>query len=144
MANYLIRTRINENLLKVENENYEIKTLLNLAVQSSNPKKYDRGSRSKNDVLFDMEMLSSYTKRKDLLRTAILLGTSRNIKAQQNLINIIRTRLGKIKEDDFEYITKLIYLKDQSIVDKVNAFLCKNLIDYELQYNKFYNKYYVI
>ena len=136
------RTRINQNLLKVKQESKNVKSLLSLGVQSSLPKTETRSTSSTSPVIDDICYNSRRTSRKDLLRTCILLATSRNTQAQENLINVIRIRLDKIKEKDYKYIADLIYLKDPIIVEKVNAFLCFNLEGYMELHKKFYKHYY--
>jgi hypothetical protein len=140
----LIRTRINENLLKVKDESSEVKTLLSLGVQSTNVDKCKYDTNSFNEVFNDINMYSYYTSRSDLLRTSILLATSRNTDAQQNIMNVIRIRLGKIRDKDYKFIANLIYLKNPVIVDKVNTYLCYNLEGFEEMHNKYFKRYYQI
>jgi len=134
------RTRINENLLKVKHENRDVKTLLSLGLQTTKPATNDHNSDSSTTDCLNYNTLR--TSRKDLLRTCILLATSRNTQAQENLMGVIRIRLGKIKEKDYKYIAELIYLKDPTIVEKVNNFLCFNLEGYRELHKKFYKDYY--
>ena len=140
----LFRTRINENLLKVSEESSDVKSLLSLGVLSSKSGKNKRGKNLSQCVIDELNasMYKNHIKRKDLLRTCILLGTSRNTKAQQNLIEIISKRLGEIHEDDYKFIAKLIYLNDDEVVSKVNKFLCSHIIGYQALHHKFYNDYY--
>lgn len=137
----LIRTRINENLLKVKTESGDVKSLLSLSLQSSKTKT-EYNTIEHNPFYADMSVYSYKTNRKDLLRTCIILATSRNTIAQENLIEVISTRLGKIKEKDYKYIANLISLKDPYIVEKVNDFLSYHLNGYHEQHRKYYNQYY--
>lgn len=137
----LIRTRINENLLKVKNESSDVKRLLSTSLQSAKTKS-ELNDISHNPFYADMDIYSRHTNRKDLLRTCVILGTSRNTTAQENLIDVIKLRLGRIKEKDYKYITDLISAKDPYIVEKVNDFLCFHLDGYREHYRKFYNQHY--
>ena len=136
-----IRNRINENLLKVKNENTNVKALLSTAVEASKPE-YDLDILNLNSIYDGMVNTCRRTKREDLLRTCIILGTSRNTQAQENLICVLRAHLGKIKEKDYKYIADLIYLKDSAIVEKINNFLCYNLYGYNELHKKYYKNYY--
>ncbi len=140
----LIRTRINNNLLKVEKENRSIKHLLKLAIESANPDKCRYDYNSFNEIYHDINVYSRCTDRKDLLRTCILLATSRNNLAQENLIDVIRLRLGRITDKDYKYIANIIYLKDPAIVEQVNDFLGYYLDNYTDLHRKYYKKYYGI
>ena len=101
----LLRQRINENLLKVKNESSQVKGLLSLDVQSARQNEYSYNSaHSVND---ELHTHARFTKRKDLLRTSILLATSRNTEAQQNLVDVISLRLGRIKDKDYKYIAEI-------------------------------------
>ena len=138
----LIRNRINENLLKVKNEAPEVKRLLSIGVQSSKIK-YDKyGASCCRSVLGDMDNYARYTSRTDLLRTCILLATSRNTTAQENLIHVISIKLGKIREKDYKYIATLLCTKPTAIVDRVNDFLGYYLEGYTDLHNKYGSKYY--
>ena len=139
-----IRNRINENLLKVAGESTSVKSLLNLSVQTARPGHDKYGPNSRYDVYQDMNLCASCTSRKDLLRTCILLATSRNTVAQENLMDVISIRLGRIKDKDYQYIASLIYLKDTNIVDRVNDYLTYNLSGYEDMHKKYGSKYYGI
>ncbi|MBQ7797938.1 MAG: hypothetical protein IJ371_02320 [Clostridia bacterium] len=139
----LIRTRINENLLKVNEQSCQVKSMLKLGLQTSNPVQHEVPT-SIYDVLSNLDSMSYYTSRDNLLRTAIILGTSRNTIAQENIMNVIRERLGKIKDKDYLFIANLISLKDPVIVDKVNAYLCQNLEGFSELHKKYYNKYYIV
>ena len=140
----LIRTRINDNLLKVKDESSEVKNMLSLGLQSTNHDRCKYNSNSFDEVFGDINMYSYYTYRSDLLRTSIILATSRNTEAQENIMNVIRIRLGKIRDKDYKYIANLIYLKNPIIVDKVNDYLCRNLVGFEEMHHKYYKKYYGI
>ncbi len=140
----LIKRRINENLLKVKDESSEVKSLLSLGLQSTNPDRCKYDSSSFNEVFSDINMYSYYSSRRDLLRTAIILGTSRNTQAQENIMSVIRIRLGKIRDKDYIFIADLISLKNPVIVDKVNAYLCQNLEGFEEMHNKYFKQYYAI
>lgn len=137
----LIRTRINENLLKVKDESSDVKSMLSLGVQSSNIGAHHDAS-THIDILNNIDIYSRHTSRHDLLRTAIILATSRNTLAQENLIDVVRLRLGKIKDKDYKFVADLIYLKNPIIVDKVNKYLCLNLPGYDEMYRKYYKQYY--
>ena len=135
----LINRRINDNLLKVENESSQVKSLLSLGVNTSSD-----NSQLVEDSLNDMDVYSRHTTRNDLLRTAIILGTSRNTYARENIMNVIRIRLGKIKDKDYKFVADLIYLKNPIIVDRVNNYLCHNLIGFSELHSKYFKKYYSI
>lgn len=139
--NSLIRTRINENLLKVKNESQDVKSLLSLSVQSA--KTDGRFTKTTAiEMLNDINLHSRSTSRHDLLRTAIILATSRNTQAQENLIEVIRFRIGKVKDKDYKFIADLIYLKDPKIVERVNDFLSYYLQGFEDMHKKYYKQYY--
>ena len=139
----LIRRRINENLLKVEDESSQVKSLLSLAVESSHISKY--GSfLEPNNICKEIYKLCRHTKRNDLLRACVILGTSRNKLARKNLIKPIRSQLGTIRKKDYITIAELIYLKDNETVEKVNKFLCKNLDGYSYWHDQLYQTYYGI
>ncbi|MFQ6724371.1 MAG: hypothetical protein ACLRFE_03465 [Clostridia bacterium] len=138
--NRLIRNRINENLLKVKNESPKVKSLLSLSVQSSSI----NNCEYTNSILGDINLASRTTTRTDLLRTVIILATSRNTIAQENLMEVLRIRIGKINDKDYKFIANLISLKNPHIVDKVNNFLCRNLNGYADLHNKYFYKYYGI
>lgn len=140
--NSLIRRRINENLLTVKDESQDVKHLLKLSLQTADPLKYDRGSRSITDAYGDLDFYSLYTSRKDLLRTAIILATSRNTVARDNLMDVVSLRLGKIKSKDYKYMANLIYLKDPIIVEKVNTYLSRKLSGFYEMYRKYYAEFY--
>ena len=138
---HLLRSRINENLLPVKDENGKVKSLLSLAINSSKAIQ-NNDYASYNDAINDINLYSRRTDRKDLLRACITLGTSRNTEAQENLISVLRIRLGKIREKDYKYIANLISVKDPHIVEKVNKYLCFNLEGYHELHRKFYAEYY--
>ena len=138
----LIRTRINSNLLKVKNESSEVKSLLSLAVQTSKPENFKHDPQSFNQICYDMYTHTSRTDRKKLLRTCILLATSRNTIAQENLIEVISKHIGKIKDKDYLFIANLISLKDAREVELVNDFLGYYLDGYTELHNKYCSKYY--
>ena len=135
----LINRRINDNLLKVENESSQVKSLLSLGVNTSSD-----NSQLVEDSLNDMDVYSRHTTRNDLLRTAIILGTSRNTYARENIMNVIRIRLGKIKDKDYKFIADLIYLKNPQIVERVNNYLCQNLVGFSELHGKYFRRYYSI
>jgi hypothetical protein len=91
-----------------------------------------------------MNIQTLYTSRKDLLRTCIILATSRNTVAQENLIDVISARLGRIKDKDYHYIAELIHLKDAKIVERVNDFLSYYLIGYDEMHKKYRKNYYFV
>jgi len=136
----LIRTRINENLLKVKNETPNVKSLLSLSLQRAQVK--HEYSPASSDSLNDLNLAARFTCRKDLLRTSILLATSRNTAAQENLIHVISKKLGKIKDKDYLYIAELIHLKNPEIVERVNDFLSYYLEGFEQMHKKYINKFY--
>ena len=138
---HLIRSRINENLLPVKDEHGKVKSLLSIAVNSAKSIQNNDFTSYQND-LNDIDLYSRHTKRSDLLRTCIILGTSRNTEAQENLISVMRVRLGKIKEKDYREVAKLISHKDPMLVEKVNNFLSAKLVGYAELHRKFYNEYY--
>ncbi|MBQ8522877.1 MAG: hypothetical protein IJ458_04410 [Clostridia bacterium] len=140
----LIKRRINDNLLKVKDESKEVKSLLSLGVQSTNPDRCKYDESNFDEVFGDINMYSYYTSRNDLLRTAIILGTSRNTQAQQNIMEVIRIRIGKVRDKDYKFIADLISLKNPIIVDKVNTYLCHNLEGYSELHSKYFKKYYGI
>ena len=137
----LINRRINDNLLKVKDENSDVKRLLSVGTHSA--KAYINDDLcSYNDALNDIDVYSRCTSRVDLLRTCIILATSRNSEARNNLMEVIRIRLGRIKDKDYKYIANLIHLKDPKIVERVNNYLSHNLKDYYTLYRKYYKQYY--
>lgn len=139
-----IRNRINNNLLQVKDESRDVKSLLSLAVQTSKPNKYKHDPHGFNQICYDMFIHTKHTDRKNLLRTCILLATSRNTVAQENLIEVISKHLGKIKEKDYIYVAELIYLKDSKIVEQINDFLGYYLEGYTDLHNKHGAQYYAI
>lgn len=142
----LIGRRINENLLKIKNEDSEVKSLLSLAVQTSKPQNYTNDAVGFNQISFDMSKQTRNANEYNLLRTCITLATSRNTTAQENLMEVIDrcliSRYGQIKKRHYEYIANLISLKDPQVVSKVNDFLCENLAGYAELHAKLGNKYY--
>lgn len=140
----LIRTRINQNLIKVKNESHEVKSLLSLGVQTSKPRRDKYGVDTFYDIYKDLDLCASCTNRKDLLRVCILLATSRNTIAQENIIDVISVKLGKIKDKDYKYIADIIHLKDATIVEHINDFLSYYLDGFETLHKKYYNHYYGI
>ncbi len=139
-----IRNRINENLLKVNNESRYIKRLLNTSVQTSKSHKDKYGQDFRHSLFHDLNLYATYTSREDLLRTCIILATSRNTVAQENLMDVIKLKLGRIKEKDYIYIAKLIYLKDTKTVEHVNDYLSFYLEGFEDCHKKLYKKFYGI
>lgn len=135
----LINRRINDNLLKVEDESSQVKSLLSLGVNTSSD-----NSQLVEDSLNDMDVYSRHTTRNDLLRTAIILGTSRNTYARENIMNVLRIRLGKIKDKDYKFIADLIYMKNPQLVERVNNYLCQNLVGFSELHGKYFKKYYSI
>ena len=131
--------RVNNNVFKVEDESSKVKSLLSLAVQSSKPV---HDTISLTHINHDMDVCSRHTKRKDLVRIAVLLATSRNTTAQENLIEIVRTRLGRIRDKEFHEISKVLSLKSDDLTQQINAFLCLNIDGYEELYDKYNPKYY--
>ena len=140
----LIRTRINQNLLKVKNESHEVKSLLSLGVQTSKPHRDKYGVKTFYDIYKDLDLCANCTCRKDLLRVCILLATSRNTIAQENIIDVVSTKLGRINDKDYKYIAELIHLKDSMIVEHVNDFLSYYLDGFADLHKKYYNQYYGI
>ena len=138
----LIRSRINDNLLKVSDESSDVKSLLSLSVQSANTERSRCTPTSAIEVLNDINLHSRSTSRHDLLRTAIILATSRNTQAQENLIEVIRFRIGKVKDKDYKFIADLISLKNPKIVERVNDFLSYYLQGFEDMHKKYYKQYY--
>ena len=133
----LIRNRINENLLKVKDEPAEVKSLLSLGVQTSKV-----GHEQYGHIQHDLLTSARFTSRKDLLNTCILIATSRNTVAQENIMDVVRIRLGRIKDKDYRYIANLIYLKENAIVDRVNAYLSRNLVGFSEMHKKYGKEYY--
>ncbi len=131
--------RVNNNVFKVEGESAKVKSLLSLAVQSAKP---EHDTISLTHINYDMDVCSRHTKRKDLVRTAVLLATSRNTTAQENLIQIVSTRLGRIRDKEFHEISKLLSLKSDDLTQQINTFLCLNIDGYEELYNKYNPTYY--
>lgn len=140
----LIRRRINQNLLKVKNESHEVKALLSLGVQTSKPRRDKYGVTTFYDIYKDLNLCASCTSRKDLLRVCILLATSRNTIAQENIIDVVSIKLGKIKDKDYKYIADLIHLKDARIVEHINDFLCYYLDGFADLHKKYYKQFYNI
>jgi len=138
----LIRNRINNNLLKVKDQPSEVKSLLSLAVQTSKPEKYKHDYVGFNQINFDMIKQTGRTNRYDLLSTCIILATSRNTTAQENLIEVIGKHLGKLKDKDYKYIAEQICLKDSKTVAQVNDFLSYYLDGYAELHKKYIDKYY--
>ena len=133
--------RINNNVFKVGDESSNVKSLLSLSVQSANP---NRDVTSLTHINYDMDVCSRHTKRKDLIRTAILLATSRNTDAQENLIEIVSARIGRIRDKEFVQISKMLSVKPDKIEEQVNNFLCLHINGYEELYNKYNNKSFAI
>jgi hypothetical protein len=131
--------RVNNNIFKVQDENSRVKSLLSLAVQSAKPK-HDTDSLA--HINYDMKVCSKHTKRKDLIRTALLLATSRNTSAQENLINVVSDKIGRIRDKEFHEISKLLSVKPDSIAQQINQFLCLHINGYSELYNKYSHKYY--
>lgn len=140
----LIRNRINENLLNVSQESENIKNLLKLSLQTVDLPHPSTDSTFENDAYHNIDFCSRCTSRKDLLRIAIILATSRNTVASENLIHIVSNRLGTIKDKDYRYIANLIFLKDKRIVDRVNKFLSHKLKGFFNMHCKYYKEYYLI
>ena len=137
----LIRNRINDNLLKVQEESSEVKSLLSLGVQSSKSND-DKCPDFHHSIHHDLNLSATCTSRKDLLRTCILLATSRNTVAQENLMDVISIKLGRIKDKDYRYIANLVYLKDVQIVNRVNNYLSQNLEGFSEMHKKYGKEYY--
>ncbi len=137
----LIRNRINDNLLKVQDESREVKSLLSLGVQSAKSND-DKCIDYHYNIHHDLNLSATFTSRKDLLRTCILLATSRNTVAQENLMDVISIKLGRIKDKDYRYIANLIYLKDVRIVNRVNNYLSLNLEGFSEMHKKYGKEFY--
>lgn len=131
--------RVNNNIFKVGNENVKVKSLLSLAVQSS---KSNHDTDSLAHINYDINMCSKHTKRKDLIRTALLLATSRNTTAQENLIQVISDKIGRIRNKEFHEISKLLSVKPDNVAKQINGFLCLNIVGYKELYDKYNYKYY--
>ena len=140
----LIRRRINDNLLKVKNESSDVKSLLSLGLQTTKSYNDTVEINFHSSAFQDLNLCATFTSRKDLLRACILLATSRNTMAQENILEVIRIKLGKIKDKDYKYIAQLIHLKDPRIVDHVNDFLCYHLNGFVEMHKKYGNHYYGI
>lgn len=135
----LIRTRINENLLKVKDESADVRKLLKLSLHTTGD-----DSLKTTHAFGDIDFCSRCTSRKDLLRTAIILATSRNTEASENLMDVIATRLGTIKDKDYRYIASLICNKDKVVVERINNLLSFKLNGYFDMHCKYYKQYYGI
>lgn len=138
----LIRNRINDNLLKVRDESSEVKSLLSLGVQTTKPNNSKYAPNDDFSIFHDLNLAATCTSRKELLRTCILLATSRNTVAQENLMDVICLKLGRIKGKDYRYIANLIYLKDARIVETVNNYLSQNLEGFNEMHKKYCHEYY--
>ena len=132
----LLRNRINNNLLKVNDESSQVKTVLSLGLQTSKPT-VDNFTAFK-----ELDFVARRTEREDLLRICILLATSRNTVAQENLMDVISIKLGRIKDKDYKNIADLIYLKDSQTVDKVNEYLSNKLEGFSEMHRKYHKTYY--
>ena len=128
---YLLRNRVNNNLLKVNDESSEVKTILSIGLQTSKP------TTDNFNVFNELNFAAACTKRKELLRLCVLLTTSRNTVAQENIMDVIRIKLGRIKDKDYKYIADLICLKDTETVDKANDYLSNNLEGFSELHKKY-------
>lgn len=131
----LLRNRINNNVLKVKDEPSEVKSILSLGLQSA---KHDADF----SIVHDLNLAASCTSRKELLHVSMLLATSRNTVAQENIMNVISIKLGRIKDKDYKYIANLIYLKDDETVLRVNNYLSNNLEGFDEMHKKYRKNYY--
>ena len=156
MSNGLIRTRINENVLKVQNESENVKGLLSIAVRHSKVDdktdvcyEYIKGYgyikkyiKHKTDAHTDMLARVGQLSRDELLHTALLVATSRNKEAQQALISAISRKLGRIDENEYVEMAEYIYNKQPKIANKVNDFLNKHIQGFQEQHQQYYAYFY--
>ena len=110
---YLLHNHVSTNLLKVNDENSEVKTI-SIGLQTSKP------DIDNFNVFNELNFAAACTKRQELLRLCVLLTTSRNTVAQENIMDVIRIKLGRIKDKDYKYIADLICLKDNETVDNLS------------------------
>jgi len=152
MSNGLIKTRINENILKVKDESENVKNMLSLANTQSKasafPRKWIGGVINlpvshADELEYEMYIRTGKISRNELLHIAMLLATSRNISAQQRLIGFVAERLGVISAQDYHEMAIYIYNQPENIVNKVNKFLSDNLKGYKELHSKNYAYYYV-
>ena len=150
LINDMIRTN-RRNAIKVSEQPSEIKGLLTKAVTYSKaddtPKKVNSGIHlsQKQEIAADI-IGSVYTEqtRCNLLRTAIICGTTVNDEAKSILIRTISSRLGTITEKDYDYIANILNrCKDTDLVVRVNTFLCQNLKGFEKLHMYNYAYYYL-
>ncbi len=152
----MIRTRINNNLIEVKNAKPEhknkftnnecnnVKRILHAGLETTKPYWQTRGSRSKRTPEQELAILIEFgsSSRKDLLRVAVLLGTSRNEEVRDTIMKHLKQSLGFIDENDYKYITEMIYKKDPIIVDQVNQYLCNNFRGFKHWHEVYFDKYY--
>lgn len=131
--------RINSNIFKVEDESPNVKSLLSMAVSAS---KLNCKTDKYKQLCYDISFQSRHTKRRDLIRTLLLLATSRNESAKTILIEIINLRIGAIKEKEYIAIAKVLRKKEDCLANHINEFLCYNVNGYNELHNKHYIKMY--
>lgn len=124
------RRRVNNNIFKVEDEKHLPETF---AEQNCKPT---------HEASFHVHISSHRAKRKDLISTALTIATSCTTVAQENIMDTISVRLGKIKDKEYRQIAKELSLKEDEIAEQINEFLCFYINGYEALHNKYCPKYY--
>ena len=95
-----------------------------------------------NTAVTDIDLSTCCNSRQDLLRTSILLATSKSTEAQQNIINVISQKLGKIKEKDYKFIADLVLANGRISTSQLHSFLCDHIEGYQKLHKKLYKEYY--
>ena len=146
------RRERNKNVLSVSEQSKPIQSMLHMAQSYANASDEIYVGRSakghvfatSNQIDIDGQIASRIhlMSKKELLTVAIFCATSQNEKAEKVLIKKIQRRVETIRQEDFNYIIKLVDNNiDTELVARVYHYLCDKISGFKTHYMKYCTYY---